>query len=620
MFIRLNIPLFFLVLLCKNLMSQDKVALDSLTRQINSPSITHKVKAYNELCRIYTGTDNRKAMQMAQTAVRISLINKNVILIAQSKNRLGIYDYRGILDSANMNYLEALKLFEQQNDKSGIAAVYQNIGVMYYFQGDLDKAIDYYNKAIELRNKTNEYEYVAKLQNNMAAIFRRQKKYNLAIDYYRKSLEIKTRFKDAEAIATAYSNIAVTYLYMEKFDSSKALLNKALAINEKIKSNINLAGNYFTLSEILFNEKKYSEAKAQLKNTLDFAQKAESNDVTYNVYELLWQVDTAVGDYKSALNNAHLASIYKAKVFKDEKAKAVEKLNVLYETEKKDNEIIVLNAEQEKEKIRKRLLLIGLLVALIIILITAFFYKKIKDKNALLSFQKREIEDKTEALNKQAAEIAKFQSQMNPHFIFNALVSIQEIILKDNKFDAAQRLSKLSKLMRLTLSNSEQEFISLKTEIQFLELYLGFEQTRFQNLFSYSFSVHHELDEENVLLPPMIIQPFIENAIKHGLSPKKQNGELKIAINKKINNGASSLFLQISDNGVGRGQAEITNKQINHMHQSSGINITVNRIKNACVQNGLADDDTFLIDDLFDNQHTSAGTSIKIKLPYIENF
>lgn len=603
-----------ILLLFFNVFAQDKKALDSLTEQAKGINLTKKVTALNELCRIYTGIDNTKAMNFVNQAIDLSTKSKDLKLLAQSKNRLGtIYDYKGVLDSANINYQEALKLFEQQHDKSGIAAVYQNIGVMYYFQNDLDKAIEYYNKAIVLRNKTNELEFVAKLQNNIAVILRRQKKYDLAIEYYKKSLEIKKRFKDSEAVATAYSNIAVAYLYSERFDSAKVMLNRALVTNQSIKSNINLAGNYFTLAEIFFNEKKYNDTKLQLKKSEEFAKKAESNDVMYNIYELLWQVDTATGEYKNAVYNQHIASTYKAKVFKDEKAKAVEKLNVLYETEKKDREITSLNVEKEKKKIQNRLLVVGLSLTFLILVITAFYFKKIKDKNALLSFQKREIENKTEVLNKQAAEIARHQSQMNPHFIFNALVSVQNFILKENKQTAVNYLSQLSKLMRLTLYNSEKDYITLKEEKGFLDFYIDFEKSRFENIFISTFIIDKTIDIENTLIPPMIMQPFIENAVKHGLLPKLNGGELFISIYKSEN----YLIVEIKDNGVGRQKVQTDN---NENHKSKGLHITINRIKTVNRINGLDEANCCEIIDLKDSAHQSAGTQVIIKLPFLENF
>lgn len=612
---------FIYVLLSVYAFSQDKTALDSLTQQKENASLPVRIKALNELCRIYTGIDNSKAMHFSALAIQNSLRSKNELLIAQSKTRLGtIYEYRGVLDSATFNYLAALKIFESFKDKSGIASVYQNMGVMYYFQNDLDKAIDYYSKAIKLRTQTNELEYVAKLQNNIAVILRRQEKYDEAIDYYKKALAIKSKLNDQEAIAVSYANMGTAYLYLKDFNNAKLFLKKALDINSKLNSNINLAGNYFTLGEINFNEKKYDAARLNVTTSMHFATTAESNDILYNACELLWQIDTAVGDYKAAVLRIHEGMVYKAKVFKKEKAEAIEKLNVLYETEKKDKEIVTLNAEQNKERTQRKFLLFGFGLTLIILIITTVYFKKVKSKNELLSFQKREIEDKTHLLNLQATEIAKHRTQMNPHFIFNALVTVQKFILKENKFNAAHYLTMLSKLMRLTLYNSEKEYISLKEEKEFLDFYIEFERSRFENSFTYSFLPDETIDENNTLVPPMILQPFIENAIKHGLSPKNTGGTIEIFIRRITDQHTKAhLLFEVKDNGVGR---ETAKKQAipDEDHRSKGLDITVSRIRTTCRTNNLDERECVEIIDLKDIKNACTGTLVKIKLPLIENF
>lgn len=601
------------------LLGQDKVALDSLNLQKESTVLPVKIKALNELCRIYTGIDNSKAMYYSKLALQHSAISKDVLLMAQSLNRVGtIYDYRGIIDSANINYLEALKIFEEYKDKSGIASVYQNIGVMYYFQNDLDRSIEYYLKAIALRNETQELDFVAKLQNNIAVILRRQKKYNQAIDFYNKALAIKLKFNDKEAIANAYSNLASVYSYKELTDSAKFFLDKAITLNKEMNSSINLAGNYLQLAELFFSERNYKEARIATLMSIDLAKAAESNDVLYNSYEVMWNIDTANKDFRSAILNKHIASQYKAKVFKDEKAKAIERLNVLYETEKKDKEIITLNARQEKEKTQKQLLLIGLGLTLIILTITAIYFKKLHSKNKLLSFQKREIQDKTALLNQQASEIAQYRTQMNPHFIFNALVTIQKFILRENKFNASHYLTQLSKLMRLTLYNSEKEFITIKEEREFLDLYIEFERSRFENSFTYVFHLDETIDENNILIPPMIFQPFIENAIKHGFSAKANEDRIDIFITNQSAGKQPYLLIEINDNGVGREAAN--RRRVNDTeHKSKGLDITIQRIKTACIANEITINDHFEIIDL-KNNNVPIGTQVKIKLPLIENF
>ncbi len=573
------------------------------------------------MCRIYTGTDNDKAMYYSGQAIQNAIKSKDALLIAHSQNRLGtICDYRGVIDSANINYLAALKIFETFDDKSGIAMVYQNIGVMYYFQNDLDKAKDYYLKAIHLRTETNELDYIAKLQNNIAVIFRRQKKYNQAIDFYHQALAIKLKFSDQEAIANAYSNLAEAYSYKGVADSASLYLKKAITINEKINSKINLAGNYLQLAEINQDGGDLINARLNVLRSIQYATEAESNDILYNDYELLWNVDTLEKDFRSAVINKQLASEYKAKVFKDDKAKAIEKLNVLYETEKKDKEIVSLNAEQERKRIQRQFLILGLALTLLVLIVTAVYFKKVKNKNKLLSFQKRDIEDKTALLNQQATEIAQYRTQMNPHFIFNALVTVQKFILKENKFNAAHYLTQLSKLMRLTLYNSEKEYITLKEEKEFLDFYIEFEHSRFENLFTYTFNLDDNVDEENILIPPMIIQPFIENAIKHGLSPKNGEGTIEILIKQETDiHKTPFLLLQIKDNGVGR---EAAKKQSNKEegHRSKGLSITINRVRTACHVNKLDDANCVEIVDLINDEKEAAGTLVKIKLPLIENF
>ncbi|HLP12902.1 MAG TPA: tetratricopeptide repeat protein [Flavobacteriales bacterium] len=605
---------------------QDKIALDSLSKQVKSTNVEIKVNALNELCRIFSGIDNAKAMQMANEAVAVSKSSNNQQLIAQSLNRLGtIYDVRGVIDSANMHFLTALKLFEGLKDKSGIAAVQQNIGVMYYFQGDLEKAQLYYLKAMKLREQTNELDYVAKLLNNLAVIARRNEDYEKSILYHKKALAIKLKFKDRESVASAYSNIATTFLYKRDFDSAIAYIDKSIKINEEIKSTINLAGNYFVYAEIYFNQGKNRESVEWIKKSIDLGIKSESNAILYNCYELWWQVDTAMGNYKDAVVQLNNAAAYKAKVFKREKAEAVEQLNVLYETEKKDKEIIGLSASEQQKKTENRFLVAGLCLLFLLLIITGIYFIKIRRKNRLLAAQKKEVEEKTSELNRQAAEIARFRTQMNPHFMFNALVSIQKSILTEDKKTAGHALTQLSKLMRMTLDNSEKELISLEDEKKFLEMYIEFEKERCNHSFTYEINIMRPLDLANTLIPTMIIQPFVENAVKHALSMKNEGGRLTITITQTPNrdkNGEPMLGVLVEDNGKGINHAK-DGKMGQDSHTSKGMNITLQRIKTAWDAHGGYQNSYFGIYDKRDDpsyEETGPGTVVSFSLPYVENF
>ncbi len=162
---------------------------------------------------------------------------------------------------------------------------------------------------------------------------------------------------------------------------------------------------------------------------------------------------------------------------------------------------------------------------------------------------------------------------MNPHFIFNSLNSIQNFVMKNDNEDAIKYISKFAKLMRLTLENSEKREILLSEDISLLRTYMDIERKRFNNKFNYTIEIDSDLDEDNILVPPMILQPFIENSIIHGLSQKDNLGQLKI-VYKTENN---MLICSVDDNGIGR-KKSATNKT-NENNKSMGMSITKSRIE-----------------------------------------
>jgi len=166
------------------------------------------------------------------------------------------------------------------------------------------------------------------------------------------------------------------------------------------------------------------------------------------------------------------------------------------------------------------------------------------------------------------------RSQMNPHFIFNSLNSIQHFITTHEKEEALHYLSKFSKLIRKILENSRQNTVSISNELELLQLYIQLEQLRFSNKFDYHISVDETIDTENTEIPPLLIQPYIENAIQHGLINKNSKGDLWLSLER--NNGL--LICKIEDNGIGRERAlEIEQKKVSR-HVALGIKVTNERI------------------------------------------
>ncbi len=213
-------------------------------------------------------------------------------------------------------------------------------------------------------------------------------------------------------------------------------------------------------------------------------------------------------------------------------------------------------------------------------------------------------------LNRELSEsrYLAFQARMNPHFIFNSLNSIQYFITKNDKKSSLTYLSKFARLLRQVLDNSKALKISLKEEIELLKGYIEMESMRFSDHFSYSFELDENLDPENLDVPGMILQPFVENAIVHGLL-HKNSGEGKLTITMKLRTNA--VWVEIRDNGVGRKRSAAINSGRKANHKSHGMEIARNRL--ALLAEGHELQNLITIEDLPED----SGTVVSIQLPLV---
>jgi hypothetical protein len=208
-------------------------------------------------------------------------------------------------------------------------------------------------------------------------------------------------------------------------------------------------------------------------------------------------------------------------------------------------------------------------------------------------------------------EMKALRAQMNPHFIFNSLNAINRFILQNNKAQASEYLTKFSRLVRLTLQNSQAALISLESELEALQLYLELEAVRFEQRFEFAVHVDKEIDDVMLKVPPLIIQPFAENAIWHGLMHKEEKGRLTIEIFEK----GDALYYKITDDGIGRKKAAELKSGSANTHRSMGMQITADRI--TLLQQQKFIDSSIQITDLVLPDGTAGGTEVVLKLPVI---
>jgi ligand-binding sensor domain-containing protein len=208
-------------------------------------------------------------------------------------------------------------------------------------------------------------------------------------------------------------------------------------------------------------------------------------------------------------------------------------------------------------------------------------------------------------------ELLALRSQMNPHFIFNTMTSIQHYIGNNEPDAALKYLSRFAKLMRAIMENTKQPSITIKDELDTLKLYLELEAMRFNNKFEYNFVVEPTIDANYDEIPSMLIQPYIENAIVHGLLPKAENGKLLIYLTKNDN----FIVCTIEDNGIGRERARELNKNRINRHKSMGMSITKERLSILNHMNNNNNSVSEEVTDLFDETGNAAGTRVVIRVP-----
>jgi signal transduction histidine kinase len=235
------------------------------------------------------------------------------------------------------------------------------------------------------------------------------------------------------------------------------------------------------------------------------------------------------------------------------------------------------------------------------------------EKDSQLALERSEKETQLAEMRQKASEMEMqaLRAQMNPHFIFNSLNSINRFILQNNRAQASEYLTKFSRLVRMILQNSQASLITLESELESLQLYLEMESLRFDYHFTYKISYPKDLDVSVLKVPPLIIQPYVENAIWHGLMHKEEKGQLDIEVSQEN----EYLFFKITDDGIGRRRAaELASKSATK-HKSMGLRITADRI--AMMQSTKGNESPVTITDLVNADNSAAGTEVIINTPVI---
>lgn len=510
-------------------------------------------------------------------AYRYAILSKNTTNLAYVLTDLG-YIYNNMANNtlAIKYNLMALPLFEKLKDSDGLERTYFSLGRIFDNQNDYKSSIPYYLKCLEIDKKSNNNERLPLVLSALASAHTNQNLLKKALQYNNEAFRLASKVQNIDLVAASHKNYGDIYFRKKEPEKAKTHYLKALEIYQKIGNVVTCSKINTKLADICCQQNQLTIAKSYGLQGFALAEKTNFPSDKRNAAEMLSTIFFKAKDFENAYKFKAIASEISEKIYFDESRDIALKATYRYETEKKEAKIKALDQQKKIAQLQsnKKTILINSFiisfVALAIIVYFLFSRYKTQKKNELLQTRLEEAEKLLEAEKKATeSELKALKSQMNPHFIFNALNSIQEQFMYGDKLKGNEQLSNFTYLTRQILEVSGKKQITVATEVDLLTKYLELEKMRFAADFEYKITTSETIDEDYHKLPPMLLQPFVENSIKHGLMHKK--GPKSIAIDFNLDAKETHLICTITDNGIGRQKsAEIkANNPVKHQSFSS---------------------------------------------------
>jgi tetratricopeptide (TPR) repeat protein len=563
------------------------------------------------------------------------------------------------------NYYKILEIAKAMDDKACLATQYANIANVYRSQGSEEEAVKLYDLSYKTALESSDPKIISNANRRMGDFslrFTTIKEREPAVKYFIQAVDAALKTRDASFIALNYAALAKVYMVQADFSHAIPLYYKSIDL--LLKTNQNPVETYMGLAWIYYANayfKNVQDTKASIDSAIKYFGKAEKvgqltrskqtlSDAYYGLFQAYsqkkdfersqyytelfyktrdsmkqtpapdksWLVRLDYEKQKAILEEKGRQQILllsqkaesdkqlarqkfeeneKLSFEKFEKQKLITDQKNLYEQSLASEKLKQEKVSSEKRQLNTIMWMsIGSLI--LILFFSILFIKQKNQKTRAL--EKAELNQKMIEL-----EMQSLRAQLNPHFMFNSLNSIQTLILKQDTERSRKYLSTFSSLLRLVLENAREPFIPLNKEIELLQMYLGLENLRMPDL-KYDILVDSSVDPEKLLIPNMILQPYVENAIWHGLSEKQDNRQLQIRISRY--NG--TVQYEIEDNGIGIKKSR--EKNFKNAHHSMGMELLAKRF-NLIKKDTGAEIKTSISEVM--NRNEVGGTIVTIKTP-----
>jgi len=552
---------------------------------------------------IYANIGNYpKAISNYKKVLKLSEEIKDEYGISYALGNLGhIYKEQGNYPLALEYYGQGFLLKEKAGDTLGMSISLNSLGNTYRSLENYDKALDYHTKSLNLQlKKGGNKSIIAKNKGNIGLIYKSKKEYSKALKIINESLEISRKINDQKQISSCLNNLGEIHLLLNKPSIARDNYKNSKDISEKIGDQFGLSHNYIGIAETYLDEKRYEKALFYTLKGKKIADELKLLEVQKKVFELLSIIYKNTGNYKKAFTSHQQFKILNDSLFNKENIEKITQLEYEYKYKQKldlasirelklTKTVTVTNKNLEKSQRNYLWAIIGFLLVLILFG-GIIFYQKL-----------RNIKSETQNI---VIEQKLLRSQMTPHFIFNSLSILQGMILNKEEKKSISYLSKFSKLLRIILENSRYKTVSLSQELTAIENYLTLHNLENES-YKYTVLVDDIIDKSIFKIPPMLIQPFVENAIEHAFGNQKGNKTIDIQLSY-LNNSLSCVII---DNGIG---IDAQKEKKKHHKESLSTTITSERLK--ILAKDFKTNGSVIIEDR--RKYNEQGTIVTLIIPH----
>ncbi|MFK7774773.1 MAG: tetratricopeptide repeat protein [Saprospiraceae bacterium] len=554
--------------------------------------------------------------------------------ISNALNNIAIiYMRKADYDKSITTYLQAIELIDQETPNQLMANTYRNIGIVYKRKGDYEIALEYYFKALKINEYFKVPKSLARNWNSIGTIFGLLDNAEKSKDAYKKALTFLEHDPPSKLYAIILNNLGALYSHGINRDTALFYYQQSFQVSQELEGYVGQGILLYNIGSIYFGKKDYKTALKYYDDALHAEPHAPDKQNITRIWIKMGMLYFELSDYSKSIfylekgleeasrlglrkskSDAleHLVIAYeqinqpqkalsyqqeyilvKDSLFNEKKATQIQELILSQEEIQNQQKIKILEQDKIVEQFKKERLWI-IIIALSLIGILLFLFQRNRIRYAqkqqhLLTIQKNWL------------ELQSLRNQFKPHFVFNALSSIQNFLIIKDTEKAQIYLSQFSQLMREMLENTESDNILLEDEINFLKRYLSIEQLRTDHHFDFEIIKNQDVDESDILIPNLILQTIVENSVWHGIMPRKEKGNIYLRFKKE----GKWLLMEVEDDGVGRDYRKKED------HNSKGLNLLQQRIE--AINQKEDQSIQWNIEDLKNQKGNALGTKVSIK-------